>query len=146
MESEDKNMNLNKLISKGAKFTKKLTYEAHRPKTSGYMWGGDAVVILNGITFYFEMWYHGGDTITEEEARGEIALKGIRYKGKFYDTYWHTFMTEDEIWLHPTGWFNDRKLDASPLIEGRANYNFQRDVMNAETRKTLAELGFTRIV
>ena len=106
------------------------------------MWRGRCEVILNGITFSFEMWHHGGDIMSRQEAIKAMSLKGIYVLGKYYDIYWHAVMSEDEIWIHPNGWFQDKEL--SDLVGDRANYNFDRET--EIDRRKLEVLGFSRII
>jgi hypothetical protein len=129
----------------GATQTKPLDYYADRQKSHGCMWGGEASLELNGVVFHFQLWHHGGDTLTKEQAEQEISLKGVKMDGAYYDAYWHTFMTEDAIWLHKEGWFGcNKELENNRVVRMRRNYNFDRNEEADEGE--LTRLGFVKVV
>lgn len=131
-----------KLLEKGAKAIKPLEWHPDREKASGRMWGGHGELELNDMLFIFEMWHHGGDAMTEDQAMDAISLKSIRVDGKYYDVHWYTIMTVDAIYLHTTGWFYDKKLGEA--IKGmQTNYNFDRSAGIDEAK--LIALGFIKL-
>lgn len=141
-------MRLAKLLERDdCKIIEELTYGRGRAKVSGYMWNGSCEVEVKGITFHFEMCSHLGNEITKEQAIEKIALHGITYQDKYYDLHWYAIMTEDEVWLHPEGWFSGNKtLEAHPIVQRRKNYNFNRDTLTDEDRQELKRLGFVLVI
>ena len=158
------------LIESGAKIVKPLDYYPSREKASGRMWGGDLTLEKDGITYHFEMWHHGGDEMSPEQALENVSLKGITKDGKYYDTYWYTLMDEDSILLYPKGWFRDKereevcsKLSSEDVLKHmvreeewvggkktheikKKNYNFARDNFSPKQEKALQKIGFIKIV
>jgi len=83
------------------------------------MWEGSAIVRLNGFEFYLNMWHHGGDELTLEQAYENCNLRGIKNleTGKHYDTHWHCVQVGGKVFLHPTGWFklNEKRIGLEEL-------------------------------
>ena len=136
------------LLDEGAKVISPLEFYRSRPKAYGYMWGGKLILEKDGNTYHFGMWHHGGDQMTEDEALDSISLEGITYQGQYYDAYWFTVMTEDEIYLHQAGWFGNKDLErevVEVLGGNKSNYSFARDTLNDRQREELLDMGFIKI-
>lgn len=41
-------------------------FNADRPKVSGRMWGGQALIVLGEHRIDLQLWFHGGDNETAE--------------------------------------------------------------------------------
>lgn len=112
----------------GAREIEPLHYGAARAKSHGYMWGGHAVLQLGTSKYHFDLWHHGGDEMSPQEAAEHIPLKGIETPSKYYDIHWHALLTNNEIWLHPKGWFHSSNEEQARMeyIRRRTNYNIDR--------------------
>jgi len=134
------------LLNQGATIVQPLKWNRARAKVSGYMWSGSLELEKDGVTYHFNMWHHGGDEMSEADVLEAISLKAITVDGKYYDIYWHTVMTEDEIYLHPEGWFGNKRLEKEvDRVVKRANYNFARNSLSQEQKNALVELGFRKL-
>jgi hypothetical protein len=131
----------------GAIEVEPLTFRPSRPKSHGCMWDGRCVLQLGNVQFHFELWYHGGDEITLPEVQQNISLKGINTPKRYYDVHWYSLMTENEIWLHPKGWFNTSREYQTEMeyLRRRCNYNFDRTSDDFE-RSTIEAAGFKLFV
>jgi len=106
----------------GAVVVEEPSWSPARRKAHGRMWEGRAKLLLNDHLLGFTLWYHGGDTITEEEARGKMSLSSVDGK----DAYWRCRGGEEHLWLHETGWFHDDRLRELPLEEVSETTGFTR--------------------
>lgn len=112
-----------------------FVFNAGREKVSGRMWAGTAVIRLGVNTLYLQLWHHGAN---EEKAENLVKHLTVRsFDG--YDAYWHCLISENAIWFHEIGWFNDRDLEKQ--ITG-GNPNFYERTLKYNN---YAELGFVRI-
>lgn len=120
-----------------------------RAKSEGRMWGGSAVLTRGDVTFDFMMWAHlRDDGVMREEAEDHMSLRGVDVDGKYHDLHWSSIMTEDSIYIHPKGWFNNYNLEGEvrEVLHGRKNYNFERDTLTPEQVKQLLQLGFYKLI
>lgn len=115
-----------------------------RAKSHGAMWEGNAKLEKDGVIYYFQLWHHGGEKESEESCRQYLSLKGIKIDGKYYDTHWHCIFTDEHIYLHENGWFDDRELELGehPLIKKRPNINFAVSKLSNGEKEQLIGLGF----
>jgi hypothetical protein len=134
------------LEDKGAEVIK-FDYYPDRGKVSGRMWGGSAELKLDDTIYYLKLWWHGPeDDPGKEKIKEQLSINGIEYNGKYYDIYWHTWISDEGIFLQPEGWFYNRELreKIEKELPYRTNYNFE---YNKQTPcDALCKLGFIEIL
>lgn len=132
----------NRLMALGATVVEPLKVWPDRCKVNGRMWGGSAVLELNGDKYDLGLWYHGSSSETVESLTPHFNLRGIISDKMDYDSGWCTVVTPCGILYHPTGWFRDRTLHARV---GDHNNNFPERVSLAEVQRLLS-VGLTWLV
>lgn len=114
-----------------------------RAKVIGAMWGGRGQLVKGDIVVDLLMFTHS----VSEPPLDEMSIKGVQVGGEYFDIHSHTFMTEDALWLHETGWFDWTREERSNLwdqLGGERNYNSERS--RPVPDETLRRLGFRPVI
>jgi hypothetical protein len=112
-----------------------FTFAADREKVSGRMWGGRALILLNEHRIHLQLWFHGSNEETAESLMPHLTVQSVNG----YDANWHCLISEDAIWFHEIGWFNDTDLEKH-IPDGNPNFQ-SRQIPEHHARA----LGFVRI-
>lgn len=111
-------------------------FYASRPKVMGRMWGGRAVSVVKSVKVELQLWCHGEEEETEERLKKHLTIKFVNGQ----DAYWNCLWDHKQLWIHPTGWFEDQSLRKHIP---NANPNFGSRMLPEEKLK---KLGFTRLI
>ena len=94
-----------------------------RAKAHGYMWDGEMkATLVDGTMIICDIWHHCHDDTgndwypSESELDSMWSVKNISDdSGKFYDTYWNTFVWDGHWYLSKLGTF-DRKRSKEEIL------------------------------
>lgn len=156
-----------KLIWLGAHISE-LKWHADRPKATGCMWGGSAILHYGGFIFRFKLWHHGRDEETAESLAGRNAFRLEQIMvpalvntrdSHYFDFYWHGWTdTNGSVWIHPIGWFGAGSSNNFHYVEQGKVYekllaempnkdaHFPIDKKHYLVPHKLIELGFVKII
>jgi len=124
----------------------KFEWGPDRAKVTGRMYGGQGEAVLpNGVKLKLKLWHHGGDNMTDQEAKEQSVINAINVNGRYYDAAWYTIIRDDGIWLNEEGWFgfDEKKTALKEVAEW-----YRHDRLNPMTADGAAELekwGFKKI-